>query len=332
MESNKSILIWKLLNLIDSDKRLGVDGIAENLEVSRRTALRYIRTIEAAGFPIFYDRRDNCYRFPDGYSLKKVELSRNEINTLFVSSQYFSLLGNSFKQSFDETRQKIGDFAGERTRRKLKSPVIPFVIKAEPVEDSPRVKNCFDTIVECYADRVVVELDYETMWSGKRLKREVAPYGLAHYDGRLFLIGYCCRRKEIRTFSFEGIHGIKRGRTSYKTPDNFDLQRHLDAALGVDYGSGETYRVRIKFSPEAVKFIKHRKWHKSQKITYEPDGAAILSFKIAGKEEILQWVMAWTDNAEILSPDWLRDEFVVRLDRIQSIYKNTAVSTDSIHV
>jgi predicted DNA-binding transcriptional regulator YafY len=320
MESNKSILIWKLLNLIDSDKRLGVDGIAEELEVSRRTALRYIRTIEAAGFPIFYDRRANYYRFPDGYSLKRVELSDSELNTLFASSQYFSLLGSSFQKAFDDTRLKIGDVAGDKTRKKLKTPIIPFVIKAEPIEDSPRIKEYFDRIVECYAMRVVAELDYETMWSGKRRKREVSPYGLVHYDGRLYLVGFCHYRKEVRTFSFEGLHGIKRGRRSYTAPDDFDLERHLENALGVDYGNGEAYRVKIRFSSEAVKLIKHRKWHKSQKISYEPDGTAILSFKLAGKEEILQWVMAWTDNAEILEPDWLREEFISRVKSMRGVY------------
>ncbi|HOC94346.1 MAG TPA: WYL domain-containing transcriptional regulator [bacterium] len=322
MESGKSILIWKLLNLIDSDRRFGVDGLAKELEVSRRSAFRYLRTIEAAGFPIFYDRREKRYRFPDGYSLKKIELSDNELNTLFVSSQYFKLLGNSFKQDFDETRKKIGGVAGGGTLRRLKKPVIPFIIKAEPIEDSARVKDCFDMIVECYASGVVAELDYETMWSGKRRVREVEPYGLVHYDGRLFLIGRCRLRNEVRTFSFEGIHGIKRGRSKYTIPEVFDLERHLRNALGVDYGDGEIYRARIRIAPEAVKLIRYRKWHESQKVTYEKDGSAVLSFKLAGKEEILRWLMGWADNAEILEPRWLREAFVDRIKRMGLVYKD----------
>lgn len=320
VDSEKSILIWKILNLIDSGRRLGVDGLAEELEVSRRTTLRYIRTIEAAGFPLYYDRAGKYYRFPDGYSLKQIELTGDELNTLFVSSQYFGLLGNSFRQAFEDTKKKISHAAGDRTRSKLRSPIIPFLIKAEPVKDSPQIKEFFDRIVECYAWRVVAELDYETMWSGKRRVREVGPYGLVHYDGRLFLVGHCHYRKEIRIFSFEGIHSVRKGTRKYKIPDSFDLEKHLENALGVDYGNGDTYKFKIRFTPEAVKMIRHRKWHESQKVSYEPDGSAILSFRLGGREEILKWVMSWTNSAEILEPEWLRQEFISRLDLMRKTY------------
>ena len=321
MKHEKNLLIWKLLNMIDAGGQSGVDAIARELEISRRSVLRYIDVIYKSGFPLYYDRVEKSYKFVNGFSLKKLDLSKEEINTLTLTGQYARLLGAPFARAFEETKSKISLDAGHKTRQGMKAPVIPFLIKAEPLEDNPAHKAFFDTFAECHSAGRAAEIVYQTMWSGQRRTREVGPYGITHYDGRLFLIGYCFFRKQIRTFSFEGLLAARPGKIFYKIPASFNLEKHLEIALGIDYGQGKTYQVKIRFVPEAVKWIQHRKWHPSQKIRPEPDGGAILSFNIAGEEEILKWLTAWANHAELLEPDWLRKKLVARLHDTLKVYE-----------
>jgi len=321
VSQERNIAILKLLNMIDGGCRYGVDDFARELEISRRTALRYIRIIESSGFPIYYDKKEKHYRFMDGYSLKKLNLSKDELNTVMFSGNYLRLLGEQFEDLHKSTTGKITHSVDQKTLNLQRSGVIPFLVKAEPIKKDPDYKIFFDTTARCYEKGVTAVIDYETLWSGVRRTREVGPYGIVHHEGRFFIAGFCFFRKEIRTFSFEGIHSVAQGARRYEVPADFSIERHFQSALGIDCGDGKIFRVRVLFKPEAVKWIVHRQWHPSQRIRFFKDGSAEVRFDIAGQEEILRWVMMWSDYAKIIEPDWLEALLADRLKRMLSVYE-----------
>lgn len=74
MKTDPSIKLGSLvriLNLIDNNAgKLTPAIIAHTLDVTERTVYRYMRSLQQAGYPIFFDRSDKSYRFVDGYSLR----------------------------------------------------------------------------------------------------------------------------------------------------------------------------------------------------------------------------------------------------------------------
>ncbi|HEX3457178.1 MAG TPA: hypothetical protein VHR97_04405, partial [Candidatus Baltobacteraceae bacterium] len=80
---SKVVLLVRLLNSIDQGRHSFEDlkdRIAESgRRPSTRSLRRYLAILSDAGFPLYFDRAANVYRFADGYSLKRLDLSNGEL-------------------------------------------------------------------------------------------------------------------------------------------------------------------------------------------------------------------------------------------------------------
>src|SRR5581483_7449519 len=72
----KIVLLVRLLNAIDEGRHSFEDLkrriVEDDKRVSTRSLRRYLQILEEAGFPWYFDRAKNLYRFADGYSLKRL--------------------------------------------------------------------------------------------------------------------------------------------------------------------------------------------------------------------------------------------------------------------
>ena len=62
-----------------------------------------------------------------------------------------------------------------------------------------------------------------------------------------------------------------------------------------------------------------RIWHHSQKIEPQKDGSIVFSAEVAGTEEVKHWVLSYGNKAEVLQPQYLREEIANEL--IESLNK-----------
>ena len=69
----------------------------------------------------------------------------------------------------------------------------------------------------------------------------------------------------------------------------------------------ELYTVRIRVSPAWAKYVGEKIWHESQTIQKLFDGGIEITMRVAGLEEIKQWVMSMGSEAYVMEPEELRD-------------------------
>ncbi|MBD5633266.1 MAG: hypothetical protein IAI49_02205, partial [Candidatus Eremiobacteraeota bacterium] len=78
----KIALMLRLLAAIDEGRHT-FEGLKTRLDPeqppSTRSLRRYLATLAEAGFPWYYDRDTGTYVFERGYSLRRLELSGNEV-------------------------------------------------------------------------------------------------------------------------------------------------------------------------------------------------------------------------------------------------------------
>ncbi len=82
MALNKTVKLeslLKILRLLDKRVVLAPAQLAELLGVTERTVYRYIAALQRAGYPIFFDKQKNSYRFMDGYMLSEQSGGNNEL-------------------------------------------------------------------------------------------------------------------------------------------------------------------------------------------------------------------------------------------------------------
>ena len=117
---SKVVLLVRLLNAIDQGRCSFEDlkdRIAESgRRPSTRTLRRYLAVLTNAGFPLYFDRSANAYRFADGYSLKRLGLSSGELFGLVALRSLAASIGGTIGASIDEVAEKVAGSAGRAVR------------------------------------------------------------------------------------------------------------------------------------------------------------------------------------------------------------------------
>ncbi len=126
---SKVILLVRLLNAIDQGQCSFEDlkeKIAEgDRRPSTRSLRRYLAMLANAGFPLYFDRAANVYRFAQGYSLKRLDLNSGELFGLVALRSLGASIGGTIGASIDDVAEKlVGSAArGAQARADAASPV-----------------------------------------------------------------------------------------------------------------------------------------------------------------------------------------------------------------
>lgn len=65
---------------------------------------------------------------------------------------------------------------------------------------------------------------------------------------------------------------------------------------------GETPKtVTIRFTGEAIPYIRECQWHESQRLEEQPDGSLLLTVSVAEPQEVVRWARQFGDNASVVS-------------------------------
>jgi predicted DNA-binding transcriptional regulator YafY len=112
----KIVLLVRLLNAIDEGNHSFEslkDRIAEGTKrPSTRSLRRYLAILADAGFPCYFDRTANAYRFAEGYSLKRLDLSNGELFGLVALRSLGASIGGTIGSSIDEVTEKLVGSSG----------------------------------------------------------------------------------------------------------------------------------------------------------------------------------------------------------------------------
>jgi predicted DNA-binding transcriptional regulator YafY len=99
--------VLEIISRLDRQERVNPEFLAKKLGVSIRTIYRDLELISSAHFPIYYDRAGKTYRFLKGFSLRRLNLSKEEIRILLLSQRLFTRLAEPFKRAADKLLKKL---------------------------------------------------------------------------------------------------------------------------------------------------------------------------------------------------------------------------------
>jgi len=99
-----------------------------------------------------------------------------------------------------------------------------------------------------------------------------------------------------------------------------DPEVHFKNSFGVFRGT-EAVDVKIGFSPELSPYVKERSWHPSQKIIAKGDGTVELHLHVALTPELLQWVLGFGSQANVITPAALRQSIQNEAEKLARHYQ-----------
>jgi predicted DNA-binding transcriptional regulator YafY len=299
----KVVLLVRLLSAVDEGRFTFEelkDQIADEKPPSTRTLRRYLSVLADAGFPWYFDRTTGTYRFADGYSLRRLNLSHRELQGLVTLKRLGSSLGPAFATAIEETTQKLLRSSDRRTEVSIESSSL--AIRFEAVAMDAAVERTFEQLQGAEREHRRVQFGY-TDKRGARTQRRVDPYGFIVSNGRVYLVGYDHTRFDMRVFAVDNASEVVVTPQTFEKPADFNLDAYgANSVSGVVQGNADV-DVTVRFSPLIAKAATASAIARDRRVVRRDDGGVDITYRVADPLEIVRWSFGWGGEAEVLAPE-----------------------------
>ena len=180
-----------------------------------------------------------------------------------------------------------------------------------------------ELLVRAWTQGRKVKVWYWTLGKKQPTERIIEPYfiqpaGLGHGN---YVIGYCHRAKEVRTFKIERIQRIELLDEKYTVLADFDANEFLGSSWGIVV-DGEVKTIKLKINaPEIIRIMEETRWHPSQVLERQKDGSVIMTLRVSNTVDLYSWILRWGEKVEVLEPKELRQEIAETARLMLGVYQ-----------
>jgi len=321
----------QLLRLVFIDKKIregmqtgrlaNCATMAAEYEVSAKTIMRdidYLKNQRDA--PLAYDASQKGYYYTEqSYTLPAISLNESDLFAVCIAQKALEQHENT--PIYDKLAKVF---------EKIEA-CLPEKVTVQPtwVDNKVSVIRDFHTRIDPYiweqvsgalASNRRLRIEYRKP-GGKGETREVDPYHVTSYQGEWYMIGYCYKRKEIRTFAISRIKEASQQNGEFEVAEDFDLEDFRSKRFGI-FGGEEVFLVRIYFAKEHAPYVLERKWHPTQEVWLNVDGSIVLQFEASHLFEVKRWILSWGGGAKVLEPVELARSVQLELEKALAGYQS----------
>lgn len=319
---SKVVLLVRLLNAIDQGRHSFEslkEAIAEaGRRPSTRTLRRYLAILADAGFPLYFDRAANVYRFAGGYSLKRLDLSSGELFGLVALRSLGASIGGTIGASIDDVAEKLVGSAARGVRASVDA-TSPVAFRLSEIRLDERGERAFARLSAAERSSRSVRFAYSDK-EGKRTRRSVDPYGFVINAGRVYCVAYDHARRDMRTFAVDSVSEPVLLAKTFVRPSTFSVETYAAASISGVLHAEATTEVRVRFAPRVAKAAMAANIVADRAVTQLDDGFAEIAYRVADVDELVRWVLGWGSQAEILDPPAARTRIAALAAEISAKY------------
>lgn len=158
-----------------------------------------------------------------------------------------------------------------------------------------------------------VRIIYKSVSSGLA-ERVVRPYTLINKSGFVYLIAYCEKREEIRTFKLIRIQSIEILEDSFEEDNTFDVKSFTKDQIGLF--NDETIKLNLHIRKPFSYSVSERVYAADQEIVWQEDDSILFKGTMKGKVDIIRWIISMRTHVTVLEPLELKEEIKEELTRM----------------
>ncbi|HVW97410.1 MAG TPA: YafY family protein [Mucilaginibacter sp.] len=316
---NRIDRVSAILIQLQSRRVVKASDIAERFNISLRTVYRDVKTLEEAGIPIIGEAGVG-YSIVDGYRLPPVMFTKEEATAFLTAEKFVEKLTDGATSAYHRSAMDKIRAILKTTEKNLLEDIDG---KIEVLRSHSQLqvdnKDHIQTLLSGIAAKNVLCIDYFAHHSQEQTKREIEPVGIFYKEGFWHLIAYCHLRSDYRDFRVDRIIRIdSTGKIfSSKHPT-------LKAYIAQTAREQELDMVVIRVSKNMHRHLEHQKYYSGFVSEKAAGNQVEMTFLTTSLEGFARWFMMYGDQAEIVSPDSLKE----RVSSIASaiIQKNLQLS------
>ncbi|WP_420594257.1 helix-turn-helix transcriptional regulator [Deinococcus sp.] len=129
---------------------------------------------------------------------------------------------------------------------------------------------------------------------------------------------------KVKTFHLSRFQDARR-LTAQPSPElAFDPRSELDGAWGI-IGGQQHCEIALRFTPDAAPYVNYRRWPGQLEAQQQDDGCYDLRLNAPLDRhhlpvEVMAWIRGWGARVEIVSPDWLRQQWLAEARQVGERY------------
>jgi len=294
--SSKFDALMTILNKLDHSEKVTKQSLMEDLEISERSAYRYVQILQNSGFRIKYDRQKQSYSFEDGFSLAKPNVSVEELLAISLAKRMLGTFGTGMEKSLSAIESKLS----------AKQSVLPKHIILKASDTTPKIDSYLGALHQAIMSFQKVDILYQPVHSAEETRRTIDSHYLFFHEGFWYLRGHCHKDREMRTFALDRIVTLKT-LSEHFLPKAVSPEEELAASFGT-WLDGDPTEVVLQFDKEIKQQILRKKWHQSQKNKELKNGKIEIKFIVKGLGGIKKWIYQWIPNVKVIAPKKLWQE------------------------
>jgi predicted DNA-binding transcriptional regulator YafY len=310
----------RIINLIQSNSGILARELAERCETTERTIYRDLEVLHASNIPIANLGHGRGYAFVGNFSMYPLDWTEQEalaFSTLpAVLEQIKALIPDGFESAYEKV---MGTHRKERSRRAdIVQQVTEVIRMGAPAyrEDGSAILYW---IIQATLAQKTIRTVYFTQSRDAVTERDIDPYYLVPREHRFYLIGFCHKVEEVRTFRISRFREVTvLDRTFDKS--GFNLKAYMRNTWSIERGD-RPIRFKVRFGPEAARYVKEEELFLKPRMTDLPDGSMLFEVTANSDREFLQWLYQYGPEAEILEPAAYRAQMRDRLERWRKLYE-----------
>jgi predicted DNA-binding transcriptional regulator YafY len=190
------------------------------------------------------------------------------------------------------------------------------------------VSDNFSKLVECWREKKLAIITYRRLNAVQPVEIRVAPYwfepavwtdgfyviaGVEQHGGDYFAL----------TLKLERIQSVQATASTFYPPPIDQLTARIAETWGIWQGEDAPVRITLRFHNRQYDRLRETRWHPSEKITLEPDGAVIWQGYVSEPQEMLPWIRSWGADVEVLEPDHIREQIAAEAEQTARLYDTT---------
>ena len=178
-----------------------------------------------------------------------------------------------------------------------------------------------EALIQACEEKNETTIRYHSLTAKEDKTYTIHPYELVSKGGTLYVVGFSCKRNEIRTWKMNRIVEAECLKTKFTRPKDFDVEVYRRRGFGVFVFNNEpVQKVRVKVDKWMARYVQEHQWHETQQFEQQPDGGVIVQFEVVPTQELTNWILKLGRNAEVLQPQSLREEMEAEIGEMWRRY------------
>ena len=299
---------------------------AEGFDVTKRTIERNLQTLSLI-FPLYSDVRSRPYGWswqPDARTFSLPAMSPSQALVLSLARDH---LTNLLPRSMMATLSPYFTYAdnvllsGEGVKNMAnwrdKAAIVP---SSQPLISPEYSEELLETVHSALFSEKKLEIDYFSRSQNTVVKSIIHPLGLVQRGAVIYLVATYYSYRDIRILALHRIQSAKQLESASSKPKGFCLHDYItQGAFG--FASGGKIRLHVRFTSEAAMHLRETPLSPDQQMIDE-EGHVRIEATVSDTSQLRWWLLAFGDQAEVIEPIALREEFIKTAESMHKIYQD----------